>query len=793
MASSFTGNQVSSVGKNAVHRAVSRIVAVALCGSAMAHAQTAPTESARESQLEEVVVTAEKRRESVQDVSAAISVLSGDFLERNNISAARDLFQQIPNVSLQSNASSSGLQIAIRGIDFSTFSPIGVQPVLIYQDEVPINNPVSSGMFIFDLERVEVLRGPQNTLYGRNTTGGAVNFIARKPRIGGDFGGSAELTLGNYDTHNADVAVDLPMGSTSAMRLSFQTLNNSGYWHNVVSGQDRGETSRWAGRMQWLSRPSESFTALVTVQAGSSRGDGPPRTSAGLRDPANPGLPCSQSLVRLDDLKGPCVNAAGQPNLVKNGDIRSDLNNPIDDVDAYGVSANLRWDTSWGSFTSISSYYYSDFDHWEDCDGSALKVCNFRQRSEAKQYAQEFRVASLDDQRMRWIVGAFLFREDARYNNGVVVFGGAAVNDVDQKNTVISPYFQVNFDVSDRLTAIVGARYLSEEKKGFAQAQQVSGLAGGRAGLPELDYDNPDAFLYDNLTLYRDPAAGSYASDRYSRKWTDWAGRLGLEFRMSDDVLLYANAARGVKAGQFPDGPESILRRIFRPTDPEVVMAYELGAKVTWAGGRLVTNLAAFKNDYDDQQAQFVGVIPGVGFVSTFFNVAKSEAYGLELETRYAPGQDWFFDLGLGWLHTKVLEDNLAQVSSGLARVEIGRQLANAPELTANLSARKDFQLSSNNLLSLQVDARYVDERLYDILDTAARRFATTDPSYVLLGASARLAFGTDGNYSISLWCKNLTNEIYFMKAQDFDGLNGGASLFPGNPRTFGLSVSARF
>jgi iron complex outermembrane receptor protein len=790
---SFFSRKPECASARTVRVAVSRILALGLLGSTMANAQTGPTESARDGQLEEIVVTAEKRTESVQDVSAAISVLSGDFLTRNNITAARDLFQQIPNVSLQSNASSSGLQIAIRGIDFSTFSPIGVQPVLIYQDEVPINNPVSSGMFIFDLERVEVLRGPQNTLYGRNTTGGAVNFIARKPRIGGDFGGSADLTIGNFDTHNANVAVDLPTGSTSAMRLSFQTLNNSGYWRNVVSGQDRGESSRWAGRMQWLSQPSDSFTALITAQAGSSRGDGPPRTSAGLRNPANPAAPCAQNLVRLDNLKSPCVNAAGQPNLVNNGDIRSDLNNPIDNVDAYGVSANLRWDTSWGSFTSISSYYYSDFDHWEDCDGSVLTVCNFRQRSEAKQYAQEFRIASSDEQRARWIVGAFLFQEKADYNNGVVVFGGAAVNDVDQENTVISPYFQVNFDVSDRLTAIFGARYLSEEKSGFAQAQQVSGLSGGRPGLPALDYDNPDAFLYGNLTRYRDTAPGSYASDRYSRKWTDWAGRLGLEFRASDDVLLYANAARGVKAGQFPDGPESILRRIFKPTDPETVLAYELGAKATWADGRLITNIAAFKNDYDDQQAQFVGVIAGVGFVSTFFNVAKSEAYGFELEARYAPGNDWFLDLGLGWLNTKVLEDNLAQESNGLARVEIGRQLANAPELTGNLSVRKDFQLQAGNSLSLQLDARYVDERLYDILDTAARRFTTTDPSYVLLGANARLSFGPDGNYSVSLWGKNLTDEIYFMKAQDFDGLNGGASLFPGNPRTFGLSVSAQF
>jgi len=163
--------------------------AIAVC--ACAAAAVAPAAA----QVDVIVVTAEKRSESAQDVGIALTAISGDTLRENGITEPRDLFQRIPNVSVASNSSAGQLQISVRGVNYLTFSPVGVQPVLIFQDEVVMGSPASSGLFIFDAERIEVLRGPQNTLYGRNTTGGAVNFISRKPEIGGDYNGYADFTL----------------------------------------------------------------------------------------------------------------------------------------------------------------------------------------------------------------------------------------------------------------------------------------------------------------------------------------------------------------------------------------------------------------------------------------------------------------------------------------------------------------------------------------------------------------------------------------------------------------------
>lgn len=179
--------------------------------------------------LEEIVVTAQKREQSIQEVGVAVTALGGEELRAANVVEPRDLFTKMPNVSLQSNSSAGQLQLAIRGVSFATFSPTGVQPVIVFQDEVALGSPQAAGLFIFDSERVEVLRGPQNILYGRNTTGGAVNFISRKPEIGGGTQGYFDFSLSSYDSVDINAALGGELGESAAYRLAVQSLRTDGY------------------------------------------------------------------------------------------------------------------------------------------------------------------------------------------------------------------------------------------------------------------------------------------------------------------------------------------------------------------------------------------------------------------------------------------------------------------------------------------------------------------------------------------------------------------------------------
>ena len=209
---------------------------------------------------------------------------------------------------------------------------------------------------------------------------------------------------------------------------------------------------------------------------------------------------------------------------------------------------------------------------------------------------------------------------------------------------------------------------------------------------------------------------------QFQQQHGDWAGRLGFEYRVSDDTLTYFNYGRGVKSGQYTDGPEAVLVGLFNPTAPEYVDAFEIGVKNQSLDGRLTTNLAFFHNTYEDLQAQYVGVISGVGFISTFFNVGESEVYGFELDANYYTDNGLYFNAAIGYQKSEVTAESLTNLTGGLASVEIGRNLANAPEWTGNVTVGRVFE-ESGVTIEPSISARYVASTQYDIADAAATRF----------------------------------------------------------------------
>ena len=735
-------------------------------------------------QVDEIVITAQKRAQGLQDAALSVSAFSGDYLRENKVYEPRDLFQGIPNVSLATNATAGQLQLSIRGVNFLSFSPISVQPVLIYQDEVVLNSPQASGLFIFDLERIEVLRGPQNTLYGRNTTGGAVNFIAKKPEIGGENNGYAEITVGNYGTVNFEGAVGGPIGDNAAYRISFQSTNTDGYWDNITTGDEQGDREQNAMRFQYLVDPSDDSSLRLEAHYANSEGGQRGIKSHGLFADTGFGGPACVN-IDLDDLKSSCVDGFGAAVIEDNDVVTSDLANDRDDIEAFGISATYKLDRGDYTITSITAIEQNEYDHWEDADGLPVPFVLFRQKSDTDQFSQEIRLASDDDSNVRWIVGAYLFEESTEFSTAVPIalFDPEASfsdnNLVDHDTSMISVFGKFDMDITEKLTLSTGLRWIDEEKEGNAQYQFA-------VGLDSINVNNADAFLFNNLVNFRDP--GSYINAAFSESWGLWGGEFGLEYTTDNGSLVYGRVARGQKAGQFTDAPDAIANGgFFTPADEETVLSFEAGIKSDFMDRKLVTNLAIFMNEYDDQQQQVT--LPGP--VSTVVNVASSKTQGIEFDMQYAPGNGWQADFALGLLDTEVEEDSLSERTGGTMSIRPGRELTNSPDVTASFKLRKEVELDNGSLLSAVVGLDYTGERNFDLLETAADPVYVTDPSYTLVNLAANYRFGPDNKYNVSLYGKNLTNETFYTLMQEFD--IGNSILFMGNPRTYGLSLGIDF
>lgn len=751
--------------------------AVALTGTLPVHAQ-----------IEEIVVTATKRAESLQDVGVAVSAFPGDDIRAGNVATPRDLFQRIPNVAVQSNSTAGQLQLSVRGVSFATFSPIGVQPVIVFQDEVAISSPQVAGLFIFDSERIEVLRGPQNILYGRNTTGGAVNFISRKPEIGGGSNGYLDLSVGNYGLVDFNAALGGELGERSAFRLAVQSLNNDGYWDNLnFSGDRMGERNQHLFRAQAAFEPQDGVSWLFNLHGGTSKGGQRPIKAHGLYAAGDPGgAPCND--LDIDNHTTTCVDGFGGSANPNTDEVFSELRNDIDDIEAFGGSVRLDWALEGFNFLSLTAYESNEYDHWEENDGlQDVPFVLFRQLADTSQWSQEFRFTSEDTSQLRWIAGLYGLVEEVNFRTTVPILMLFADNGrVSQDTTMLSGFGQFEYDFTDRLIFTAGLRYVHEEKKGNAIAQFSDFSLDVN---DTLNPEDPDLFLFENLEQFR---VGSTAGGPFGETWNQWGGQLGLKFFSENGTLWYGHVTRGEKGGQFTDAPDAILQGTFsRPVEPEEVTAWELGFKGTFANDMIQTNLALFFNDYTNQHAQITIPTAGGGVASTVVNAAESEILGLELESIFAPGNGWFIELAIGLLDSEITKDTVADLTAGAVQIEEGRSLTNAPEVTVNFSIAKEFQLAAGNTLTASLNGRYASEREYNLVDTAAVRAYTTDPAFLLLNAFVDYRFGMDNQYRLSVWSKNLTDELYFNHIQEF-GI-GSTIGYASNPRQYGLTFGVDF
>lgn len=739
-----------------------------LPGPALAQGD-APVVSGTPEGIEEIVVTAQKRAESIQDVPIAITAFTSEDLAASGVTSSDELQRFTPNLTWNA-AGGAGASVGLRGIVDINFTTGQVGSVGIVVDEVGLNSPVANTFALLDLERVEVLRGPQVTLYGRSTTGGAINFVTARPEVGGETTGYARATAGRYGQFDVEAAFGLPVGERSALRVALLSASRDGIFENRTLGGDDSNRDRSLLRASFASEPSEALSIFASAHGGRQRGQSLRYKSIGYGLAAEPEVDCGQPR----QVGNGCADLSG---FVDSADF--DLNfsnfpNPVENVDAAGGLLNLAWTPGAVTLTSITAYEQNSLERNEDTDGGPANLLDVSIVADTEQFSQEFRLASNGDGPLRWIGGLFYLRETQDGITTVALrdFDVFIATAYDQTDTIYSGYAQLDYAFGERWSVTLGARYSDETKEGVGTGYAAFDDLVGR-GIP------PIGQLIDTAAAasFADPSLT--APVPFDQNWRNWGGKVGLNFTPTEDLLLYANVSRGFKGGaiNLAAGPvlaDPVQADAFaRGVDPEELTTYEIGAKVTLADGRMQLNAAAFHNDYRDQQLFILR--DGLAFL---YNAAESTIDGVELEWQWVPWRGLTIQAGLGYLDAQY--DSLETDTGDFS----GNRMLQTPEFNASLALRQEWRLAASTL-SAQVSASYADEQFYDLPNTLSEDSRTT--------ADARLewAFGADERFSVALWGKNVGDERFCTNAADL-GVQS-AQCIVNEPRTYGVTFGGRF
>lgn len=800
-------------------------------------AQQAPAPKASEEQrvqrsdadkVDELVVTATRRSASAQAVPVALSAFSGEQLAEQAVSNSQELLLKVPSSDITMNNGSTAANIYIRGVGTKGPGYNQVAAVGIYVDEVSLNSPIVNVLQLFDLQRVEVLRGPQNTLYGRNTTGGAVNFVSVKPRVADGTWGYLTLTGGQFSQADVEGAVSFDLGQEWAARLALIKQTRDGMYNNSYLGEKVYDKDSTAMRAQLVWSPRPDTELLMKLHGEKVNNTNKLWKTIGLQSPLLVGAvttyntPCQFTI----GLGSACVginNTPSDPNDTRT--FSASMRSPIEQVNARGASLNANWKIGDVRATAISGYEYNNFKKAEDVDAGPAPLrptgpfsgsitnanyqggFDFFQVSEASQYSQELRLASEADKSLRWITGLFWFKEKTIGNTTAFsYFAGTAANggranstNLNQENRVASGYGEIEFDVTKQLTVTAGIRATREELSGTNTTVQRSLTdAVTRAALLPTSGQRPITTA-ELLALPVGTGRNVYVDTPFEKSFSQSGGKLGVKYSVDAQTMVFGTVSQGFKSGSYSAAPaQSINGSFFTPTNPETLTAYEIGLKTTTADRKLKLNLTGYYYQYKDQQLLRTTSLPGLGIVAAQVNAGKSNLQGVELEAQWAPGGGWNIDLGVGYLKTKIVEFTqdeacVANVggcpASGVRKLDFsGQELTNSPRLTTNLTVRKEWKLDGGNTLSIGGDYSYRAKRFFNIPNNTLE----SSEAYSLVNAQATYRFGAKQQYRLTAWGKNLNDKVYFLNKSVFAAAGTMEALI-GDPRTFGLTFSTNY
>lgn len=741
-------------------------VALLWTGSAVAQTETEPQEDASARRLESIVVTAQKRAEDVQDVPIAITALSSSTLEKQRVTDVTSLDNLVPGLRIAAADAAANPKIFIRGAGLNDFNPTSSSGVGLYADGVYIGSPLAQFSTFYDLDRVEVLRGPQGTLYGRNTTGGAINVISKRPTFSPE--GYASVEAGNFGSVELNAAYGGPIvGDKLAFRIAGQYAEDDGYSTNAVTGNKVNNTERYALRGSLLYTPDDLTDILLTVNTFSNRGGAVQPKSRQLfpADPsaAGPDSVCAPAFFR----SGLCTDALGFADTSADPyTITADVEGK-DKVDLWSAALTIDREIGDLTLTSITAYQDVERSAHENTDSSPLQMLEAFYNNTQEQFSQELRLAS-DGERLKWVVGGYYMKDtttsDSAYDilrilrplfitpenptgvspeNSVIYLGYPYT----QKTDSYAIFGQADYELAPGLILTAGLRWSADEK-----SMDYSTIAEGV--LPVFSY-------------------------RADKTFSDWSGKVGLKYDLTDTTNIYASYSRGYKSGGFfggnADSPEQIA-----PYENETVNAYEIGSKSDLWDNRLRMNLSGFYYDYQDIQAYSTVERNGLT-VQVLDNAAGAEMYGAEAEFTVMPIDNLDLSLGLAWLHAKYGDYN------SLGDDYSGNQMPQAPEYSLTSRAAYAINTKTGVVITPSIDVSYRSKVYFD----STMRERLSDPELWLVGAELSV-MSPDGSIEAGLWGRNLTDEAYLTSANPIDSL-GVDLLTYSRPRSAGLFLRYRY
>lgn len=735
--------------------------------------------------LEEVVVTAQKREESVQDVPIAVTAMSGGQIEDTHGMTLEDV-GEVPNVQIDNFANTPNSAVfSIRGIGVVEPDPYAGNTVSVVVDGVPQYFNMVSLLDLFDIERVEILKGPQGTLFGANTTGGVINVVTRKPT--GEFGGKASMTAGNWNRRDANIAVDFPIAENLlAGKVTVRHHERDGWVKNVVNGDDMGSMDVTAARAALWWTPATDFDAGFIFEHVRSR-NGAPIVVSGAVEGEQLYVPPGEKGM----YQHPCRSVEERCKAPDSYKSANDSVPDISDRDTYAATVEMNWvNTAVGDLVAISGYKEFDLLEYTDQDGTPEFLDDTKRTTEGWQFSQELRTTFRPFERAEVLLGAFYLRTHYEHLQDFRVQGFfpglRQENPQDQHQWSGSLFGQVYVDLTDKLVLQVGARVEREEKKMQAGVENF---------LDESVSDAEAAIILGGLMTGQDPrtfddfgeaqfgqgrSVGGFTV-KEKENWDNVGGKVGLTYHLTDDKLVYTHYSRGFKSGGFT-GRVGIPQDI-GPYDPEEVDAYEVGFKGDFLAGLLRTNLAAFYYDYKDMQlAQIFFTEDAQGNVvqgNSIINAASSKIQGAELEVSAAPLAGLTLSAALAYLDAEY--DDFVSFNANTRQFEdhSGNTLQNSPEFAGKLSANYEFPAGPGTA-RIFAEYSYTDEKYLTSLDNAPR---TLVQSKDVVNANLDWA-PMNGRWSIGLWARNLLDERYVASVFEARGVLALVNYDP--PRQFG-------
>lgn len=771
-----------------------KILKPTLMAAAVASATSVATKAEDELRygIEEIVVTAQKRAQSVTDIGVTVTAFGAADVKELGFENPKDLAENTPGLS-SVNATSGGTPIfAIRGIGLDDFNSNNTSGVGVYIDEVLAAYPVFLNGQLFDVERVEVLKGPQGTLYGKNTTGGAINFVSVKP--GDEFEGYVTAGLSRWNTYKVEGAVNANLAEGINSRLALTSTQGDGWQKDINTGKEFGEPNVLAVRSLTSFELGDNTDLLLNLHYTKDEGT-----------PLSPQNPTADQVWWLPQ------------GTIGTSDDSTEVNVGALDVgrdeEGLGASATLTMDFEAFTLTSITAFDQYSRDAVDNYDGSALAVADFINDEEFDVFSQELRFTSNSEGAFNWVAGLGYSYEEVSAHTTVnltdlIAFGitdpivgfGIPVS-VDsatssaiyqQDTTSFGAYLHTETDLNEQWTLTVGLRFSYDKRKfdGFSIDNE-----GWFRTFENLNLDYAADLADDGLPngsvpiVYTPPVAGEVGGVMdETQTERNWSGKIGLDYALNEDWLFYGSIATSYKGGLFkgsPSGSDEAAAYV----GPEEVLAYELGFKGSMLDNTLQLNTAIYQYEYYDRQTVASIFSQSTQSISsTLANIEESAINGAELELHWLPAQGWDVRAGVSYIDGEVTKSPGATVRGLPLMLPIpeGTKMAQAPKWSYNTIVRYEWSPIDGYTASALANYSWVDEQLAGLGGGDELKYGEVD------NLRLRISVGPDDQqWLVSAWVDNLEN--HNASTFVFPTADTSQVVYLQQPRNYGIEISYNF